>query len=368
MMQKGKTWAVVVSICLWTGLAASAAHAQPDAAVKAIIAWQIALDRVGFSPGVIDGKAGPKTQLATREYQRVHRFPITGQADTPTAAFLQIDVANALTSYAVRAEDLDEIGPAPKTWSEKAKLPRLAYEGLAALVGEKFHCSQNCLAVLNPGRNLAQLKAGDTLTVPNIAKDAPIAQGRKIEISFSEKTVRVMDDANHLVGLFCCSIAKDKENLPTVRQTTVTSIAPNPQYRFDPVMWPEVRDVHEVLMIPAGPRNPVGLCWMQLGLKGYGMHGTPAPDMIGKTGSHGCFRLTNWDAVRLSKMIRVGTPVVFVTGAGGATVAAGGPAVAASSVGGGASTPLDAASAGGASVGRGASPAPAAARAPAGFD
>jgi lipoprotein-anchoring transpeptidase ErfK/SrfK len=312
----------------------SVARADPNVVTKGNIAWQIALDRVGFSAGVIDGKAGPKTLLATREYQRANRLPVTGGADTATAAALQIDPAKALTTYTVVAGDSDDIGPAPKTWPEKAKLPRLAYENLAALVGEKFHCSQNCLAELNPGKALAQLKAGDVLTVPNIAKDAPTSKGSKIEISFSEKTVRVIDDANHLVGLFCCSIAKDKENLPTVRQTSVVTITHNPQYKFDPKMWPEVKDVHEVLIIQAGPRNPVGLCWMGLALGGYGMHGTPMPDLIGKTGSHGCFRLTNWDAVRLSKMIQVGTPVTFVTGAGGATVAAGGPAAA-----GGASTP-----------------------------
>jgi lipoprotein-anchoring transpeptidase ErfK/SrfK len=363
MKNLGSLWMCVLALVL-TAMLSSSAHAEPDAATKANIAWQIALDRVGFSPGIIDGKAGPKTLLATREYQRANRLPVTGQADTATAAALQIDAAKALTTYTVRAEDSDDVGPAPKTWSEKAKLPRLAYENLAALVGEKFHCSQNCLTDLNPGKDLAKLKAGDTLNVPNVAKDAPIAQGSKVEISFSEKTVRVLDDANHLAGVFCCSIAKDKENLPAVKQTTVATITPNPQYRFDPEMWPEVKDVHDILIIPAGPRNPVGLCWMGLGLKGYGMHGTPMPDLIGKTGSHGCFRLTNWDAVRLSKMIRVGTPVTFVTGAGGATVAAGGPAPA----GGAAAAHDHTAGEAGPAGGRGAGATPPPAHTPAGFD
>jgi len=231
-----------------------------------------------------------------------------------------MDAAHALASYTIRPQDQEEVGPAPKSWLEKSKLPRLAYESLAALVGEKFHCSQNCLAALNPGKSLAALKPGDTLVVPNVAVEGSIARGASIEISFAEKVLRVKDDAGRLVGLFHCSIAKDKEKLPSARSTSVVVITPNPQYRFDPDMWPDVKDVDHVLMIPPGPRNPVGLCWMGLGLRGYGMHGTPVPDMIGKTGSHGCFRLTNWDAIRLSKMIRVGTPVNFTSGSGETTV------------------------------------------------
>jgi lipoprotein-anchoring transpeptidase ErfK/SrfK len=92
---------------------------------------------------------------------------------------------------------------------------------------------------------------------------------------------------------------------------SVTGITENPAYRFDPSMWPEVKGGKSALIIPPGPRNPVGLCWIALSLSGYGIHGSPAPEMIGKTGSHGCFRLTNWDAVRLGRMIKPGTPVTF---------------------------------------------------------
>jgi lipoprotein-anchoring transpeptidase ErfK/SrfK len=304
-----------LALAVMSGVA-TVAHAQTDAAIKSNLAWQIALEKAGFSPGVIDGKPGSKTALATREFQRSRGLAVTGQADAATTAALQIDPSKALTTYTIRAQDSNDVGPTPKDWNEKARLPRLAYESLAALVGEKFHCSQNCLASLNPGRPLAALKVGDTLNVPSPAADAASPRGTRIEISFAEKALRVLDDANHVVALFHCSIAADKDNLPTVRSTTIVSITHNPTYRFDPEMWPEVRNVHSVLEIPKGPRNPVGLCWMGLALKGYGMHGTPAPDMIGKTGSHGCFRLTNWDAVRLSGMVHEGMSVAFVQGAG----------------------------------------------------
>jgi hypothetical protein len=131
-----------------------------------------------------------------------------------------------------------------------------------------------------------------------------------MEIDLSEKIVRVLDRERKLIGLFHCSIAKDREKLPS-GSASVVVITENPKYTFDPKMWPEVKGVDRKLLIPPGPRNPVGRCWIGLSLPGYGIHGSPNPEMIGKTGSHGCFRLTNWDALRLAGMIRVGTRVRF---------------------------------------------------------
>ena len=108
------------------------------------------------------------------------------------------------------------------------------------------------------------------------------------------------------------TIAKDKAKLPD-RDTKVSAIAaPNPGYQFNPSMWPEVHDVTRILNIPPGPRNPVGLAWCSLDLPGYGIHGTPKPELIGKTGSHGCFRLTNWDALKFAGLVKEGMPVKIV--------------------------------------------------------
>jgi lipoprotein-anchoring transpeptidase ErfK/SrfK len=279
--------------------------------LRAGLAWQIALERVGFSPGVIDGKPGRKTELATREFQRVRGLPATGRIDAATAAALGIDASAALATYVVHSGDLAQVGPAPKKWIEKSRLPRSGYESAVAAVAEKFHCTQGLLSRLNPTIVMSQLKAGDVLTVPSTATDAVIAQGSSVQVQLGEKVIRVLNRQQHLVALFHCSIAKDKDRLP-VGSATVSVIRENPDYTFDPKMWPEVKDVDRKLLIPPGPRNPVGLCWVGLSLPGYGMHGTPNPEMIGKTGSHGCFRLANWDAIRLGKMLRVGVPVECV--------------------------------------------------------
>jgi len=111
--------------------------------------------------------------------------------------------------------------------------------------------------------------------------------------------------------LFHCSVAKDKAKLPA-RDTVVKKMAANPEYWFDPKNWPEVKNVDRVLKIPPGPRNPVGLAWIGLDIPGYGIHGNPKPELIGKTGSHGCFRMTNWDALALFPMVHVGMPVKIV--------------------------------------------------------
>jgi lipoprotein-anchoring transpeptidase ErfK/SrfK len=211
----------------------------------------------------------------------------------------------------VQADDQTQIGPVPKNWLEKSRLTKLGYENLAAVIAEKFHCTTGLLARLNPGRDLGRLQTGDSLIVPAVCQNQTALRGTHMEIDLSEKVVRVLDRERKLVGLFHCSIAKDREKLPS-GVSSVGVITVNPTYTFDPKMWPEVKGVDRKLLIPPGPRNPVGRCWIGLNLPGYGIHGSPNPEMIGKTGSHGCFRLTNWDALRLAGMIRVGTMVRFV--------------------------------------------------------
>jgi lipoprotein-anchoring transpeptidase ErfK/SrfK len=295
------------------GFIPSIGRAADDSALRSALAWQIALDRAGFSPAILDGKIGPKAEIATRELQKANGLPATGKLDPQTAAALGVAPDQVFAIATLEAADLAHVGPNPKAWIEKSKLPKLLYPSLEEFVAERFHCTKGLLARLNPGKDLSALKPGDRLCVPAIAASPPAVRGERIDIHLTQKVVRVFGKDDKLVGLFHCSIAADKENLPPVPSTTVAVISENPSYTFDPEKWPEVKDVKEKLTIPPGPRNPVGLCWMGLALHGYGIHGSPTPEMIGKTGSHGCFRLTNWDALRLAKMIRIGTPVTFST-------------------------------------------------------
>ena len=311
----GACSALVILIAV-TGAAANTSPASGE--IKSALAWQLALEREGFSPGLIDGNPGRKTALATAHFQRANGLPASGKLDAATSALLRVDPEGALATYTIQDADAALVVPPPKKWVEKSKAKLLGYESLADCVAEKFHCSEALLASLNPGTRTGNLKIGDTLTVPAVQTPKSLYANR-LEINLSEKTIRAFE-GDMLVALFHCSIAKDAAKRPS-GEARITGVTNNPSYSFDPAMWPEVKDVKQKLLIPPGPRNPVGLCWMALSRPGYGIHGTPNPEMIGKTGSHGCFRLTNWDAVRLGKMVSSGTSVKFLDAPSGTRVA-----------------------------------------------
>lgn len=321
-------WRAVVTVAM-LGVATGSARGlslapDPSAGLQAALRWQIALERAGFSPGLIDGKAGAKTVLATKEFQKARGLKSTGKLDDATTAALTPPAA-VTTTYVVTDADQQLVTGTPKDWNEKAAMRYLGYAALAEVVGERFHTSRRCLEALNPGVNFDRLKPGDQLVVPAVEEPKDLGRVARLEINLAEKAVRAFDKSDREIALFHCSIAKDVEKRPT-GSARVVVVTPNPAYTFDPKMWPDVKNVSRKLLIPPGPRNPVGMCWVGLSLPGYGIHGTPNPEMIGKTGSHGCFRLTNWDAVRLGRITTAGVPVKFINTTGVANATAPAPA------------------------------------------
>lgn len=297
--------------------AASAAGRSPTMAERLSAARdQTVLARSGFSPGLIDGRPGRKTRLAIEHVQRARGLQVTGVLDESTRAALAADdpVAAAVEErawvrrYTVTDEDLALItGPIPTNWNERALLERSGYADLEELLAERGWCSVELLRLLNPDVELNALAAGDEVTLPDV-RARPLPRLGRVEIVLGEKLVLGFDEAGAPVMLLHCSIAASAEKRP-VGRLSVTVIATDPEYTFNPESWPEVNNVSTKLRIAPGPRNPVGLAWIGLDRPGYGMHGSPRPQDIGKTGSHGCFRLANWDAVRLAHAVRVGTMV-----------------------------------------------------------
>jgi lipoprotein-anchoring transpeptidase ErfK/SrfK len=132
-----------------------------------------------------------------------------------------------------------------------------------------------------------------------------------VRIQLSAKVLEAFDASTNLMAHFPCSIAARVEKRPAGRLTVVTA-AENPNYTFDPEVFPESQEAQEIgrkLIIPPGPNNPVGTAWISLDKPGYGMHGTPLPEKVGRTESHGCFRLANWNAEYLLKIVWAGMPV-----------------------------------------------------------
>lgn len=321
-----RRWAVVCAVVMtaWTGTVVAKAWNRRD---QVNLAYQIALSAADFSPGILDGQFGPNSQMALRQYTK-RFFPGDNPynaSNSQVYAALHVDVKHAVASYTIAPQDAALVGAAPNKWQQMAKLRTMPYRSLRDCICEKFHCTAGLLRRLNPGVSLRSLTAGQTLRVPNIqpfpvagplpepsaATFAKPGAAASVVIDEGKKTIRVFDAAHQQIALFHCSVAQHRSKLP-VGRTVIKVMALNPDYTFNPKEWTEVHGVHRVLIIPPGPRNPVGLCWMGLDLPGYGMHGNAYPQNIGHTGSHGCFRLTNWDALTLFSLVRVGTPVKFI--------------------------------------------------------
>jgi lipoprotein-anchoring transpeptidase ErfK/SrfK len=290
-----------------TARVATAPVPAPDPATTA--ALQAALDRYGFGVGFVDGKAGPRTEQAFRDYLRA-----TGLSTREARQHLLDDDA-AVTPYAVTGSDLARVGSAPEDWLEAAAVPAMTYRALDEALAEKFHVSRPWLQRLNPGiTNWAAVTPGTRVDVPNTRPEDWTLPASRLEVDCATYRLRVYDADNDLVASFPCSIARQLHKVPT-GDLTIVSFAPNPNYTFDPANFPEsprARDIGRKLIIPPGPRNPVGVYWLTLSAAGFGMHGTPRPETIGRRESHGCFRLTNWDITTLARMVGVGTPVRVV--------------------------------------------------------
>ena len=275
-----------------------------------VLEVQIALSRRGISCGSLDGVMGAQTRAALRAFQRGENLSITGELDAATRARLIVQEP-ILADYVVTAADLARLCPLASTWVGKSEQARLDYESVLELVSEKGHAHPALIRRLNPGVDWTNVLAGLVAKIP--AVDYPGSPGKAayVRIALSERILEAFNAASNLVAHFPCSIARHVEKRP-VGQLRVVVIAPNPNYTFNPEIFPESAEARQLgrkLTIPSGPNNPVGVAWIGLDKPGYGIHGTPSPEQVGRTESHGCFRLANWNAEYLLKLVAPGTPV-----------------------------------------------------------
>ncbi len=273
-----------------------------------IAAYQVALERVHFSCGFVDGDQGMRTQRMLRAYQKEHELPVTGFLDPATRAAIG-EPGDPFLTYTVKEEDVTSIMPKPQTWREKAKATRLGYNDIWELLAEKFHCTRGYLHALNP--DVHTPVAGTQIVGPKVFPATPLPHAASLRIYLGETSLEALDARGHVIAFFPCTIAKDKNKRPH-GELTVKVVDDHPDYTFDPALFADASKAEGIthkLSIPPGPRNPVGTTWVGLSLPGYGIHGTPDPEAISRTQSHGCFRLANWNAEKVLKMVSVGTPV-----------------------------------------------------------
>ena len=220
--------------------------------------------------------------------------------------------------------DIAALVKIPDDPAERAKLPRMGYESIKEMFAERGHLSQIALSKMNPGVDWENVKPGLKLVIPNFPSiEEELAAGERgkpnrpkrpeaalVKISVSLSEIRVYDAESKLLAFFPCSIAADKAKVPPHGELKITTCIPWPNFTYTPDFTPQGKKVQRHIW-PEGENCPVGVAWLGLNLPGYGIHGTPRPESIGFTGSHGCFRLTNWNAARLYAMCRSGTKVVI---------------------------------------------------------
>jgi lipoprotein-anchoring transpeptidase ErfK/SrfK len=287
------------------------AEDKPDAV---IVKAQILLDRALFSPGEIDGKLAENTQKALRAFAEPKSLTFQ-KTVTPDlwAALAGTGQDPVITQYTIAESDVK--GPFLKKLPAKMEgmkdLKTLAYTTPREAIAEKFHMSEALLSALNPDKKFD--RAGDTIFVANVlSKPSKVTIGR-VEVDKSRQTVKAFDPDGALLAFFPATVGSEEKPTPS-GTLKVTSVDANPNYRYNPdYKFKGVRSKRPFTIKP-GPNNPVGSYWIGLSAEGYGLHGTPDPAKISKSESHGCVRLTNWDAAWLGGNIKKGTPVEFVEG------------------------------------------------------
>jgi lipoprotein-anchoring transpeptidase ErfK/SrfK len=286
------------------------AWSSPDRS-PTLVRAQVLLDRAHFSPGVIDGRAGENVRQAIAAYEASVGLPADGVLDQAVFDKLTAaDTAPATASYTIATEDVAGpfVAKLPDDMEEQAKLPRLAFRGPQELLAEKFHMTEDLLAALNPGADFT--KAGTVITVAAVSPTELPEPVVSIEVDKTERAVRAFDAQGKLLAFYPASIGSDDRPAPS-GLLKVVAVAPNPTYTYDPSRL-TFGDRKKKLTIPPGPNSPVGSVWIDLSKDTFGIHGSDEPAQIGKHFSHGCVRLTNWDALQLSKSVKKGIPVKFV--------------------------------------------------------
>ncbi len=306
------------------GIDAKAINAMPvnvpiagDVHGPSVLRAQVLLDRLHYSAGAIDGRWGRNSAISVWWWQRVHGLEPTGDVDEATFRSLaQAAGGNVdpVVTYTLTEDDVK--GPfvtIPEEVYDQEKLKCMCYQSLPEKLAERFHASEDFLELLNPGVDLSSVAAGSTINVPNVRE--PMTADRrdiaKMVISIAGNSLNGYDANGGLIFHAPTTVGAGYDPSPT-ETLEVVRIVPDPHFHYNPKLYAEIPDDEPDAHLNPGPNSPVGVVWIALSKKHYGIHGTGDPDSIGYASSHGCVRLTNWDAAELQRRIGEGVEVAFV--------------------------------------------------------
>ncbi len=277
---------------------------RPRSSGSAVLRAEILLDRAHFSSGEIDGSFGENMRNTVKAYQKAHDLPETGLVDAATWKLLNQDTAPVLVTYTISPQDV--AGPfekIPADMLEKARLKVLGYESPLEGLSEKFHASPRLLQRLNPGKKFDE--AGQEILAPDVQRASGAGKGTLVVVLREERSVEVVDSDKRVIAHYPATMGSDHDPLPVGEWKLHKPIKDPPFFYNSDLFW-DATEAHSKARIAPGPNNPVGPVWIGLSKEHYGIHGTPEPASIGKTQSHGCIRLTNWDALELAGMVTPG--------------------------------------------------------------
>ena len=271
----------------------------------------VMLNNAHASPGAIDGTSGKNTLKAIASFQQMNALKPTGTLTKETwdALIAKQGSKPAFIEYTVTEADLK--GPyaasIPRDYALQSKMKGLYYTRVSEMLAEKFHMDEDFMKKLNP--NATFKKAGEKIIVANIRNEVP-EDIHLIVAHKGAKQLYLFNSRNQMIASFPATIGSADTPSPTGTYK-VTGVAPNPWYSYSPSNFIQGNN-KKPLSLPPGPNGPVGNIWIGLSKKSFGIHGTPNPSAISKTASHGCIRLTNWDANDLGKKVKSGVTVKFL--------------------------------------------------------